>query len=239
MFHPQGPTFMELATQAMSGTKAGYDLIAPKFDYTPFRTPPDLLEAVAPHIGAPGSVGAGLDVCCGTGAGMILLRPLCAERVVGIDFSPGMLAEAERRASLAPGDAALEFVCGDVLAMPFDAVFDVAVCFGAFGHILERDQPKFVAEIYRALRPGGRFVFLSATMPSPLSRAWVLSRGFNFAMHVRNAVYDPPFIMYYLNFMLPRVRVMLESVGFEVEARPGLFESPYARYQLVVATRPA
>ena len=39
MFHAKGPTFWELAVQALSSTEHGYDLLAPKFDYTPFRTP--------------------------------------------------------------------------------------------------------------------------------------------------------------------------------------------------------
>ena len=50
----------------------------------------------------------------------------------------------------------MEFVRGDALALPFGSAFDVVVCFGAFGHILERDQPRFVAEIARVLKPGGR-----------------------------------------------------------------------------------
>lgn len=39
MFHPKGPSFVELAKQCLSSTERGYDLLAPKFDYTPFRTP--------------------------------------------------------------------------------------------------------------------------------------------------------------------------------------------------------
>ena len=91
MFHPKGPTFRELAVQALSSTERGYDLLAPKFDYTPFRTPDGLLETVATHIGDRKSIGSALDVCCGTGAAMRMLRPLCRDRVVGLDFSQGML----------------------------------------------------------------------------------------------------------------------------------------------------
>ena len=36
----------------------------------------------------------GLDVCCGTGAGMRVLGSLCREPVTGADFSAGMLAQA-------------------------------------------------------------------------------------------------------------------------------------------------
>src|SRR6185312_10155259 len=89
MFHPNGPTFRELAVQALSSTQRGYDLLAPKFDYTPFRTPQPLLDAVSIHLESLGPFDCGLDVCCGTGAGMAMLRPHCRERVVGIDFSQG------------------------------------------------------------------------------------------------------------------------------------------------------
>jgi ubiquinone/menaquinone biosynthesis C-methylase UbiE len=92
VFHPKGPSFLELARQALSSTEQGYDLLAPKFDYTPFRTPDWLLAAVAPHLGAPLSIDRALDVCCGTGAAIRFLRPLCRHSVTGIDVSAGMLA---------------------------------------------------------------------------------------------------------------------------------------------------
>ena len=38
MFSPGGPTFRELMQQALASTERGYDLLAPKFDLTPFRT---------------------------------------------------------------------------------------------------------------------------------------------------------------------------------------------------------
>jgi hypothetical protein len=46
MFTAQGPTFRELAVQALSSVERGYDLLAPKFDHTPFRTPDAVLDAV-------------------------------------------------------------------------------------------------------------------------------------------------------------------------------------------------
>ena len=47
MFHEKGPTLRELAEQALSSTDHGYDLLASKFDYTPFRTPDAMLERAA------------------------------------------------------------------------------------------------------------------------------------------------------------------------------------------------
>jgi ubiquinone/menaquinone biosynthesis C-methylase UbiE len=238
MFHPHGPTFLELAVQALSSTERGYDLLAPKFDYTPFRTPDVLLEAVAVQLEAAGPFGSGLDVCCGTGAAMRMLRPLCRDRVVGVDISRGMLDVCRRRTADAPGDARLEFVRGDALALPFGSEFDVAVSFGAFGHILRRDEPRFVAEIARVLRPGGRFVFLSAYMPSVCSAGYWLARLFNGAMWLRNLLLSPPFIMYYLTFLLPGAQVLLEEHGLVVEVRSLLREGPWPELRLVTATRP-
>src|SRR5262249_5649632 len=94
MFSPHGPTLRELCVQALSSVEHGYDLLAPKFDHTPFRTPPGILDATADALSELGPFGDGLDVCCGTGAGVQVLRPLCRGRLTGVDFSAGMLAQA-------------------------------------------------------------------------------------------------------------------------------------------------
>jgi SAM-dependent methyltransferase len=239
MFHPHGPTFYELAVQALSSTERGYDLLAPKFDYTPFRTPDWLLEPVAHHLRPLAPFGAALDVCCGTGAAIRVLRPLCAGRVVGLDFSQGMLEVCRRRVADMPGTAAVDLVRGDALAMPFAPAFDVVTCFGAFGHILRRDEPRFAAEVARVLRPGGRFVFVTGYMPSVTSPAYWFAHLFNAAMRVRNFLLSPPFIMYYLTFLLPGVRRLLARAGLAVEDRPLGLGRPWHHLRLVIATRPA
>jgi len=94
MFSPQGPSLRELAMQALSSVEGGYDLLAPKFDHTPFRTPDGVLEATADALRPLGPFGRGLDVCCGTGAGMRVLKSLCQGPIMGVDFSTGMLAQA-------------------------------------------------------------------------------------------------------------------------------------------------
>src|SRR5262249_52321458 len=182
MFHPHGPTFWELAVQALSSTERGYDLLAPKFDYTPFRTPDVVLEKVAEYLRSLEPFDSCLDICCGTGAAMRPLRALCRQHVVGLDFSAGMLAAAERLTADAPGNAPLKFVRGNALSMPFGEEFDLAVCFGALGHILKKDQQLFVREVRRILRPGGRFVFVTAYRPPLWSVNYWWRRGFNAAM---------------------------------------------------------
>ena len=68
MFHPNGPALRELIVQALSSTERGYDLLAPKFEYTPFRTPEAIVVPAIAHLGSPGSIATALDMCCGTGA---------------------------------------------------------------------------------------------------------------------------------------------------------------------------
>jgi ubiquinone/menaquinone biosynthesis C-methylase UbiE len=233
VFHPEGPTFAELMQQALASTKDGYDMIAPKFDKTPFRTPDPLVEVCAREIGA---VATGIDFCCGTGAGLAMLKRTCTERVVGIDMSAGMLAQAEKNLAELSG-AKAEFINDDVLTHAFAPEFDAATCFGAFGHIDEPDQPRFLAQIHAALKPEGRFVFLTAGPAGWTSRTWWLYRGFNAVMRVRNALIQPPFIMYYLNFLLPRATKLCEEAGFTVTVKDVEMAPPFNRFKLVIATK--
>ena len=222
MFHPGGPTFFELARQVLSSTERGYDLLAPKFHLTPFPTPDPLIESALAIIGQTDDA---LDVCCGTGTGIKGLRRRCRRQVVGVDFSAGMLAEARQRTAEAPGDAPVHLVRADARHLPFTRAFSLAVCFGALGHFVGTDQDLLVASIARALRPGGRFAFISGTHPPILSARFWLSRAFNGAMRVRNALLRPPFVMYYLTFLLPEVQELLSRHGFSVEVKqlPGSF----------------
>jgi ubiquinone/menaquinone biosynthesis C-methylase UbiE len=253
VFHPAGPTFWELAQQCLSSTQRGYDLLAPKFDLTPFRTPDEVLDGLAKFLGPPRSIDAALDVCCGTGAAIRILRPLVKlsddttsgqrhggrfrQGVVGIDFSRGMLDVARRKFPNRAGEAPVELVQGDVLEMDFREVFDVAITVGSLGHILQRDEPRFVASVAAALKPRGRFVFLTTDMPPLWSARHLLSRGFNAAMHVRNAIKRPPFIMYYLTFLLPRARQLLLNAGFDVAVHDDVFSGRLKPLKVVVAAK--
>jgi hypothetical protein len=76
MFHPMGADPPRTHGRGVSSTQRGYDLLAPKFDYTPFRTPDAVLEAVAAYLRPGAPFESGLDLCAGTGAGMAMLRPL-------------------------------------------------------------------------------------------------------------------------------------------------------------------
>ncbi|MFH8801993.1 class I SAM-dependent methyltransferase [Streptomyces sp. NPDC017936] len=217
MFSPEGPTLRELAVQALSSVEHGYDLLAPKFDHTPFRTSDAVLAAVVSALRRTGPYDDGLDLCCGTGAGVDVLATVCRRGVTGVDFSAGMLDVA--RGSTRPAGPRVSWVRADARALPFTAAFDLVVSFGAFGHFLPRELPGLFAQVHRVLRPGGRFVFPVGAPPRPSSRAFWTLLGFDAVMRVRNAVWRPPFVMYYRAFRLGEVRRELERAGFRVDLR--------------------
>ncbi|MBK3574360.1 class I SAM-dependent methyltransferase [Streptomyces sp. MBT65] len=215
MFSPEGPSLRELAVQALSSVEHGYDLLAPKFDHTPFRTPAPLLDAVAAMLERVGPFDDGLDLCCGTGAGADVLTKVCRESVTGVDFSAGMLAVAQGRPRAA--GPRVSWVRGDARALPFAPAFDLVVSFGAFGHFLPRELPGLFAQVHSVLRPGGRFAFPVVAPPRPTTPAYWMLSGFDAVMKVRNAVWRPPFVMYYRDFQLGFVRRELERIGFAVD----------------------
>ncbi|MGW5349624.1 class I SAM-dependent methyltransferase [Streptomyces sp. NPDC004031] len=242
MFSPEGPTLRELAVQALSSVEHGYDLLAPDFDATPFRTPDAVLDATAEALAPLGPFDAGLDLCCGTGAGLRVLAPLCRTHVTGADFSAGMLAQAQAQAAAAPADGPRRsWVRADARALPFAQGFDLAVSFGAFGHFLPAERPRLFAQVHRALRPGGLFAFPLGAPPPPRSPWYWAFAGFDAAMRVRNAVRRPPFVMYYRTFPLPAVRADLAAAGFDVALTPltalGRRADGSPRARLVLARR--
>ena len=114
---------------------------------------------------------AALDVCCGTGDFAVELRRAVGPsgRVVGLDFSPQMLAVARRKCS------AVEWQQGDALALPFADGEFAAACVG-FGVRNLSDHRRGFAEMARVVRPGGRVVCLEMSTPPapirPFSQLW-------------------------------------------------------------------
>jgi ubiquinone/menaquinone biosynthesis C-methylase UbiE len=101
----------------------------------------DLLERCPPG-------GAVLDAACGTGKYFAMVTE-AGRRVVGIDQSTGMLARARARFPEVP----LERIGLQELA--FDGEFDAVMCIDAMENIPPEDWPGVVANLRRALRPGG------------------------------------------------------------------------------------
>jgi ubiquinone/menaquinone biosynthesis C-methylase UbiE len=90
------------------------------------------------------------DVGCGTGLSTIAVASI-ADRVIGLDISPDMLA-------LAPRDPKVRYALARAEELPLaDASVDLMTLSCVF-HWL--DQPRFLAEARRTIRPGGWLVFI-------------------------------------------------------------------------------
>lgn len=104
-------------------------------------------EAKALHI---------LDIGCGTGANLGLLRSVVGVggTVTAMDFSPLALRFAADHVA-APGVLLLQ---GDALHLPFDDdQFDIVTMLDVLEHL--RDDAGALTEVFRVLRPGGQLVF--------------------------------------------------------------------------------
>jgi trans-aconitate 2-methyltransferase len=97
-----------------------------------------------------------LDAGCGTGRlTRDLLEALPRGRVVALDVSQNMIDAA--RGHLAPDfGKRVEFVCCDLLAMPFHERFDGIFSTASFHWV--RDHAALFRGLYAALRPGGWLV---------------------------------------------------------------------------------
>ncbi|MBL8863466.1 MAG: ubiquinone/menaquinone biosynthesis methyltransferase [Planctomycetes bacterium] len=101
-----------------------------------------------------------VDSCSGTGD-VALAFAAAGARVVGADFTPEMLALAERK-QVDP--AAVTFVQGDALRLPVRSGA-ADVCTVAFGIRNVADRRAALREMRRVVRPGGRVLVLEFTMP--------------------------------------------------------------------------
>jgi len=129
---------------------AGWTARADSYDklFTPIS-----VQAITPIVSALGDVRGLriLDVCCGSGHLTAALARQGAD-VEGLDFAPTMVAKA---AANFPG---MNFRQGDAERLPYDKnIFDCLVCCFGMMHLERPEQA--IAEAYRVLRSGGKYVF--------------------------------------------------------------------------------
>ncbi len=106
-----------------------------------------------------------LDIATGTGDLAINLVETGAEKIVGLDISPGMLEVGKKKITHKKLDHTIEMVVGDSENLPFEAnSFDAITV--AFGVRNFETLEKGLAEIHRVLAPGGTFVVLETSVPT-------------------------------------------------------------------------
>ena len=148
-----------------------------------------------------------LDIGCGTGQLTARLGDaLPKARVIGCDFSAGMLRQAAARG------ARSTWVRGDAGCLPFQsATFDAIVSTEAFHWF--PDQDRALAEFRRVLAPGGRLLLALVNTPTP-----VVSDLF----YAGSRLVGEPFYW-------PTMRQMRDKVaaaGFRVEGQDRIFRVP-------------
>lgn len=121
------------------------------------------VEQAIPASSHKGQAGRILDVATGTGElALEVLRQHSDLQVVGLDFVPEMLAQAQQKA--VDAGTAVDLLAGDALRIPFtDGTFDAIVTGFALRNVT--NIPAAFSEMARVTRSGGRIACLEIAKP--------------------------------------------------------------------------
>jgi len=104
-----------------------------------------------------------VDLCTGTGSSALRLARAGA-RVIGIDFSGGMLREAKRKSV---GGSRIQWVQADARALPISSCsVDRATCAYAMYELSGMVRSDVLLEVLRILKPEGKFVMMEHLPPT-------------------------------------------------------------------------
>jgi SAM-dependent methyltransferase len=122
-----------------------------------------------------------LDLGAGAGNDAFVARRLVGDtgKVIGLDFTPAMILKAQENAKKL-GVTNVEFVLGDIESMPLaDNTADVVVSNCVLN--LLPDKEKGFAEMFRVMKPGGRFgisdIVVEGDLPEKVRRVAELYAG--------------------------------------------------------------
>lgn len=107
-----------------------------------------------------------LDVCCGTGLITLELAEIVGTwgKVVGVDFSEGMLRIARRNREKSKFGSNIELIAANALNLPFASnTFDCAVI--GYGLRNVADLKRSLSEIKRVIKPKARLACLELAHP--------------------------------------------------------------------------
>lgn len=111
-----------------------------------------------------------LDLCCGTGDLGITIARLATNdaTIIGLDYSVPMLEVAKKKAVHFTLKNKVTFIHGDVTDLPFPGgYFDCIGISFAFRNLTYKNPKteRYLAEIVRVLKKGGRFVIVESSQP--------------------------------------------------------------------------
>ena len=97
-----------------------------------------------------------LDLGCGVGASLLYLAERLSIEGIGITLSPLQVELARNRVATHPAASSVEFREGDFENLPLMDAVDLATAIESFIH--GSDPNRFMAEVAKVLRPGGRLI---------------------------------------------------------------------------------
>jgi SAM-dependent methyltransferase len=206
--------------------RADYDADAATYDDSPYPTTShtafiDRLVATCPANGLV------LDAPCGTGQYFTRIRD-AGRRVVGIDQSAGMLAQARRRGVA----ERLEQI--GLQEMSFDAEFDGAVTVDAMENVPPEDWPLVIGNLRRAVKPGAHlYMTVEEVDDAEIEAAWDLNRDRGLPA-VRGEVVEGDTAGYHYYPGRERVREWLAAEGLELLEEATDQEEGWAYWHLFV-----
>ena len=125
-----------------------------------------------PHRIAPIEEGSVVvDIGCGAGMDLLLAAKSAGPRgrAIGIDMTEAM-AEKARASARAAGLDNVEVRLGDAMSLPLeDASADVVISNGVLN--LTSDKAVAFGEVFRVLKPGGRFLYADIVVANELSES--------------------------------------------------------------------
>src|SRR5271166_1332211 len=159
-----------------SAKKLGYDLC--EVDALPSAVTESFCGVGNPFLlGQPLPDHRVLDLGCGAGFDTLLAarRVGTTGMVIGVDMTPEMIAKARTNAE-SLGFANVEFFLGEIEDLPLpDASVDLVISNGVFN--LCSDKPKVLSEVFRVLKPGGRFQMADILLELHVTPREVASKG--------------------------------------------------------------
>jgi SAM-dependent methyltransferase len=148
----------------------GYDLEA--LAQLPEHSTASFAGVANPHRMGPFEEGAVVvDIGCGAGMDLLLAAKSVGGlgRAIGVDMTEAMVEKA-RASARAAGAANVEVRIGDAMSLPLE---EATVDFVISNGVLNLTSNKSVAygEVFRVLKPGGRFLYADIVVGSELSES--------------------------------------------------------------------
>lgn len=94
------------------------------------------------------------DMACGTGYGSVMMSRRCSQ-VDGYDIDSHVVHAIKERYS----QESVVFINKSILELAQDSKYDKVISFETIEHLDAESIPSFFEKVYRALKPGGKFIF--------------------------------------------------------------------------------